>query len=109
MKFSENSSSKLFSFLPLIMCLTLLQSTGNADLASELGYSNNNTIINSSSSSLSSCPDPSTIYFGTLAFSHKIRVTYAGSYTVESWGVSNSHTTQLDYDGGDWAYYHNFG
>lgn len=59
--------------------------------------------------SLASCPIITSSDFRTLAFDHKIRVTFTGPYTVDSWDTDNPQTTQLDYDGGDWAYYHNNG
>lgn len=107
MKLSQSSSVKLFSVFPLLLFLMLF--TTNSDFISISELSKNKKNDNSSTSTVNTCPDPSTISISTLAFSHKIKASYQGTYQVLSWGTSNPQTTNLDYDGGNWAYYHNNG
>lgn len=57
------------------------------------------------------CPGISGYDFTTIDFRHKIKIQYndAGDYPVVLWESNDPQTTTLDYDGGDWAYYHNNG
>lgn len=60
---------------------------------------------------LVTCPDILSSDYTTLELAQKIRIEYddVGMYPVVSWESNNPLTTTLDYDGGDWAYFHNNG